>query len=810
MDRPMLSARRPLVRTGGVLALLLAALVLGSSIPAAVGERPTTVGPAPAVGASPRTSSVAPPPDVRRPPPLGFGNALASAVPRPAQSETWYTQEGATFAQLNDSSATGMKRISEYVKLVNSPYSTGYELNGLTNSGDWWQIVVGDNWPGCNSGFEEVTEVWNDAQGSGPVNCTSTVSLSLGDLVEFTLYFSSGDGCLELDDITSGHSTTDCQTQPDSGGTSWIFLGQNANSNGYYTGPMTETVNLTATSCPDYTHLPRLDYLYANGTYITAYTPWSDEFDYQTSTMCYASSESEQAIGPGVPQSFYVDTAAGTGYGPRWADGQNFSMVDPAYGFRFETDPKPMTSVTLNATPTTPPAGSVVNLTATILGGVAPYRALWSLNGVLQGFVNQTWNWTAGGPGVYHLAAYGFDKQSDVDGPSSTVTITVPGPLAVSGVTADPAAGDDVGFEAAFNVTVSGGFGYYVVTWSGLPAGCNPANATGVSCAPTAAGATNLSVSVRDANGSVVDSGSLAYVVFPKLAASIGANRSAVDVGQGVAFQADVSGGSGGYVYAWSLPSVCSGRGPTVDCQPTLAGNLIVFLNVSDSVGAWFAPSGGVVEVHGPLGADLATALVPADVGFPFHLSVDVTGGTAPFAYVWAGLPAGCVPVGPVANCTLGSSGDSTVSVAVRDSLGETADSNVATVEGSAAPAVVLSVGASPAAIGALVNFTATTSGGSGAFVYTWSGLPTGCPGDTSNEVSCVVTSTGNFSIAVTATDSVGDAAHASQPFAVNAGPAPPSMGTALPLGLLELGLIGIAILGVVVAIALYWARRRG
>ena len=116
--------------------------------------------------------------------------------------------------------------------------------------------------------------------------------------------------------------------------------------------------------------MSRLDYIYANGTYITSYTPWSDEFDSDLDDVLRLQRirTSDRTGSRRVSTWTRLRDRIRTPVGQR----QNFSMVDPAYGFRFETDPKPMTSVTLNATPTTPPAGSVVNLTATVTRGRRP------------------------------------------------------------------------------------------------------------------------------------------------------------------------------------------------------------------------------------------------------------------------------------------------------------------------------------------------------------------------------------------------------------------------------------------------------
>ncbi len=804
-----MSHRPILAYTGFVSAMLVVALLLLTGLPFAapsggpprhaVAVRVGGVGPVPA---STSRSPV-------HPPPLGFGHATSRARPL-ASGDLYYTQEGMTIGQLNGSGSTPMKRITEFVKLVTSPYSTGYELNGLSASGDWWQIVVADNWPGCNSGFEEITEVWDNLQGSGPVNCNSNVTFSAGDQVEFTLYFSSGgNGCLKVVDVTTSSSTVDCQAPPDAGASSFQYIAGTSDTNGYYTGPMTETINQTAASCPDYTVMPRLSYLYPNGTFVTAFTPWSDEFDLSTGTNCYTSGLGQQSISRGDPTSYYVDTAAGTGLGPHWVDGQNYSMMNPSYGFRFQTDPVPITNVGLTASTLTPTAGSLDNFTVNVTGGVGPFQAMWSLNSVLEpGRVNLTWSWRAGLAGTYHVAAYAVGKDLGVGGPSASLTITVPGPLHVSTVSASPASGDDVGLPVTFNVTISGGFGYWAVAWSGLPSGCASTNASSTACTPTGAGTTNVSVVVRDANGSVVNSGPFRYTVFLGLSASVRANVTTIDVGQGVTFVATAVGGSGGDVFSWSLPPGCSGRGATVVCLPTSAGDLFAFVTVTDSAGSSFSPIASVVTVNPALVASWNQSKVLADAGSRVTIVVGVTGGTTPLAFVWPGLPSGCVTTGPVANCTLGPAGNYLLAATVHDAVGASASSGAVTVAVAAAPSVALTTSGPNVTLGDLETFTATPSGGNVPFYYVWTGLPSGCGSADAPILSCAPSAAGTYQVTVAATDQVGVTVRSTATLTV-VSPAPPSGGGGLTQEDVALGLALLVVLGVVATVVVVVARRR-
>ncbi|MFI5414425.1 MAG: PKD domain-containing protein [Candidatus Lutacidiplasmatales archaeon] len=782
---------------------LVTLLVLSLLVPAGFGLGVVGVSQGASGGSARHTASAVHPPGLGISP-RGF------AAARPSAGTEYYTQEGATISQLNNSAATGVARLGEYVRLVTSPYSTAYELNGLSNSADWWQIVVAYNWPGCNSGFEEATEVWDSTGTSGAITCDSTLTLSAGDLVEFTIYFSSGNGCMGLRDVTTASSThTLCQSQPDSGGTKWQFLSTTSDGNGYYTGPMTEVINQSALSCPDNTLMPRVAYEYANGTFVTNYVAWSDEFVYQGS-VCYQTAEPGQAISAGDPASYYADTASGTSYGPHWVDGQNYSLLNPSYGFRFETDPTPITSLSVVGTPATPVAGQIVTFTATVSGGISAYQILWKLNGIRQPLANLSWTWRAGLAGTYNVVAYAIDQQNDVYGPSNTVRITVPGPLHVTGVNATPASGTDVGLAATFSIVISGGFGYWVVNWTGLPAGCLSANQSTISCSPTSAGPSNISASVHDGNGSMVSTGVLPYRVFPSLRVGLSSSSPAIDIGQWVAVVANVSGGSGGTTLYWSTVAGCVAQGSRFNCTPTVVAPLIIDLSVTDSAGA-SVPSGTVVAVNPTLTVATPAPRVLADVGVVFSARVTVSGGTTPFVYQWSGLPTGCSATGPVANCTMSSAFTYEATVQVRDAAGETIMSGTIQIVGAAAPQVALNSSGSPVLVGDSVTFTAATHGGTAPFSYRWTGLPSGCLARNSPTITCTPSDTGNYSVSVTATDSANGTATSSTTLAVQSASTPggPTNSTGLSLGSELLWIVVLLAVAAAVAGAVVVARRR-
>lgn len=150
------------------------------------------------------------------------------------------------------------------------------------------------------------------------------------------------------------------------------------------------------------------------------------------------------------------------------------------------------------------------------------------------------------------------------------------------------------------------------------------------------------------------------------------------------------------------------------------------------------------------------------DSGQSVTLSSLITGGTAPFAYSWTGLPNNCLssnadplsctPSGILSNTTF------PLYVQVNDSNGVRVRSPVLNLVIYSLPSLGTLVG-SPASGGAdsgqSLTITAPTSGGAGGYVYTWKGLPPGCTGTSYRVVSCLptgltVNSTYNVSANVT------------------------------------------------------------
>jgi len=741
----------------------------------------------------------------------GHAAVFPAAVPRGAAGGVWYTQEGATISELNNSPfVSGFHSLSVTIPLVASPYPIGYELNGLSSTGDWYQVLVGDNWPGC-PGYEMLFEVWDNTGAGFPPGCDTTVPMSTGNTIRLGINFTaSHQVCLDLFDVTTGSGHSVCQAQPDGGATEFVLQSQASNVNGYFTGPMTEIANISASGCPDYTHMPVVNYEWPVGTWITGYLSWSDEFEVGGSgTFCYGGGSGASTIGRGDPATYYVDTASGTSYGPHVIAGQNYSMVNPAFGFRLQTDPVPLTFVTLSSSASLIAIGSNVTLTTTVFGGVPPYTTLWVLNGSLQGpgGLVRVFNGTASG--TYRFSVYGVDTRLDVVGPSNVVTVQVNAPLSVSAIRVDSVSGNaDVGQSVQFAVTPGGGIPSYSYAWAGLPSECPAVDASAVTCVPAVVGTYSISVWVTDSNGTFVISPSILFAVSPALTASLVASGDVFDVNQSVHLFVTPSGGSGGNQFAWSgLPAGCPAPStPSATCRVASPGAFIAIATVTDSNGASTDSPGAAFTVYPDPTVALASARTFVDAGTNVTFAAATGGGAGGISFTWSGLPAGCASANTIElTCYVPTPGTLNVSVHVVDAVGGTADSPPLVL--FAYPALAVSLeGPETVVVGETLTLTATVSGGSPGALLHWTGLPDGCAPPPGPTLVCTPNFAGTYNITVQGSDSGGGVGWVTTSVSVAyPSPAPSLLGSTT--GLIVLGVVLGAVALVAAAIVV---RRRG
>ena len=708
----------------------------------------------------------------------------------------------------NSVSQTGVKSLSLDVPLVRSPYPIGYELNGLTNKGDWFQIVIGVNWAGC-PGLDMITEVWNNAQSSGPVGCSSSLTLNYGDLIRLGLNFSSSIGvCMDFTDVTRGEVSRDCQAEPDTGASTFIAVAAPSNSNGYFTGPMTEIANTTAYSCPDYTHMPLVNYEWPSAFGITEYVPWSDEFEYGAG-QCYSGGGNGVTFASGDPATNYVDTAAGTGYGPHYVAGQLFSFVDASYGLRIQTDPVPITGVSLTASTLTIPLNGNVTLNATVTGGASPYTALWALNGTVFSNGSLSLLWTATAGGSYRFQAYGVDSHLDVAGPSPTVTVVVNGPLAISGISTSLSTGNaDVGQTMVFAVTVTGGIPAYSYSWTGLPTECPSVDARTLTCDPASPGSYTIQVTVTDTNHTVLSSPALPFTVSAAPAPQLVASVVQLDVGQPVVFVATVSGGAGSLLYGWvGLPAGCANANTaSISCSATIPALSTVSVSVTDANGVTVSTAGLAMRVFPDPAVILQVNRAIADAGVAMTFTVTPSGGSGGDTLLWNGLPTGCTGSDALLLvCAPTIGGTFPVSVNLTDSSGEVASSGTVVVF-AYAPLNLTVAGPSTVTVGNLLSASVNVSGGAPGVSYSWAGLPEGCSAPASAQLSCQPAAAGDYNITVTVSDGGGGVSTVHYHVLVIS-PGSSSSGGAIQLPwLLIVGLLAVVVISMAAIIA---TRRR-
>ena len=163
----------------------------------------------------------------------------------PLPAATYDEQLGMTFTQNFASLAYNVTAVPQ---ADSDGYGPAYLLNGLSNDGYWYQVGLSYNWPnangGYNPGFNFNYEVFDSAgksvypyDGGGGLESFSS-AVNSGDLVLLKLYFNNGIVYMYAKDWNT--RAVAFATYTDSQTSSFPDLSSPSNSNGFFSGLMTE------------------------------------------------------------------------------------------------------------------------------------------------------------------------------------------------------------------------------------------------------------------------------------------------------------------------------------------------------------------------------------------------------------------------------------------------------------------------------------------------------------------------------------------------------------------------------------------
>ena len=270
---------------------------------------------------------------------------------------------------------------------------------------------------------------------------------------------------------------------------------------------------------------------------------------------------------------------------------------------------------------------------------------------------------------------------------AATILLHVVSPPTISAVGVSPAL-TEVGGTITVSALVQSGVPPFQYQYTGLPTGCAGASSAAFSCTVGSTGSFTIGVAATDSLG-VIATGSTSLEVRPAVAvAGVGLSPEATDAGQSVTISPTIQGGLGPFIYAYPvLPQGCSSANRSaIRCSPSAPGNVSVEATVTDWLGFSAHGYGQLIVNPAPVVREFSAANESIPVNGTLVLSVVLAGGTAPYAYFYTGLPAGCASENrSTLTCVPMTAGNYSLGVEVTDAVGVTVTAS-ATVAVAPAP----------------------------------------------------------------------------------------------------------------------------
>ena len=372
------------------------------------------------------------------------------------------------------------------------------------------------------------------------------------------------------------------------------------------------------------------------------------------------------------------------------------------------------------------------------LTGTAPPGLSFS-NGALSG--------TPTTPGTFSFGITANDTNNVTGSKAFSLTVN-PASLTVTGTVSDGTIGQPL--SATFGAT--GGLPPYTFSGGGsIPPGVSFSGKT-LSGTPTAPGTYSFNISVTDSlNASV--SRNFTVVIAPN-ELTIG-SATLDDARAGVAYSAQfrATGGVPPYTFSGGGAGLSVASNGALSGTPDTAGQFTINVSVIDAKGAQKSASFALTVLVGAP-TITTTSLSDGIVALAYSGGVAATGGTPPYTFSVAGLPAGLsADASGAITGTPGAAGTFSVSVTVTDSKQQTnARSLVLTITGSSITVTPASL--ANGTVGTVYSASFGATGGAGPYSFTAPGLPAGLALTSAGALSGTPAAPGTFSFTVTAKDS--------------------------------------------------------